>query len=221
MALLNNKNWTSEALSLKDGVLKTNGALVSMQAPANWTAGKTSKTTQPGLPDQTILFCKKDKEGSNTSLGIFFSGMPADDDDGRLRRKEVFDRQINMPKGSAEAKKFQAEEGALRNTTQLGYLLISTAPHAVQTQEADCLSFKTTEFKGMRAAIIECENEKYNFKSIEICIDVSGNGQVLYSLYYKSSIADFAEDFALAQEAFQSTIWRTDFDPTVNLDVVD
>lgn len=221
MALLgNSNNWTSKALTLKDGVLRTNGALVSMNVPDNWTVIKGSKWNQPGIPEQTLLVCKKNKEGSKTSLGVFCSGMPPDEDDGRILRREIFDKQINMTKGSAEATKFQANEGALRNTTQLGYLLISTAPHAVHTEEKGCLSFRTVEFKGMKAAIIESELKNLNLKSIEYCIDVSGTGQVLYSLYYKSSIADFAEDLALAQATFESTIWRTDFDPAINLDAV-
>jgi hypothetical protein len=152
---------------------------------------------------------------------VFNSGFPPDEGDGRRLRKEVFEKEINMTKGSAAATKFQAADGALSNTTQLGYLLLSTAPHGVHTEEASCISFKTAEFKGMKAAIIECELEKLDLKSIEYCIDVSGNGQVLYSLYYKASIADFAEDLALAQAAFESTVWRTDFDPTVNLEAID
>ncbi len=221
MALVGNINWKSKALTLKDGVLRTNGALVSMNVPDTWTAAKSSKRFQPGIPEQTLLSCKKNKDGSKTSIGVFWSAFPLDEFDGRVLRKEVFEKQIHMTKGSPEATKLQSENGAFSNTTQLNYLLISTGPHAVPTEEASCLSFKTAEFKGMKVAIIECESEKLNLKSIEYCVDVSGNGQVLYLLYYKASVADFAEDFTFAQAAFESTIWRTDFDPTVDLDAID
>ncbi len=37
----------------------------------------------------------------------------------------------------------------------------------------------------------------------------------------KHVVLEGAEDLALAQAAFESTVWRTDFDPTVNLEAID
>ncbi len=219
MALLDNSKPTSQEISLKNGVLRTNGALAHIQAPSNWLARFSSKRIQPGMPNETFFFFKKD-ESSKTSIGVYFSGIIADEFDGNLLKQEIFDQKIDMTKGSPEATRYKAAEGAYRNTTNLTYALISTAPHAVHTQESDCLSFRTTEFKGMKAAVIECENAQFDTRSLEYCIDVLGNGQVIYSLYYRAPIANFAEQSSLAQETFESTIWRTDFNPTVNLDAV-
>lgn len=220
MALLDNSQTGVQDLVLKNGLLKTNGALVSMQVPPNWIARVATKVSQPGWPDQTRFFFKEGEE-SKSGIGLFFSGIVHEDFDGNVKRKKIFEQQLDLQKGSREALEKQATEGHLRNITRLGYALLSTSPHAITSEEEDCLLFRTTEFAGMKAAMIGVESQRYAGKSIEYCIDVLGNGTVIYSLYCYAPPESFSELLPIAQEVFQSTKWRSDFDPTVNLAAVD
>lgn len=43
---------------------------------------------------------------------------------------------------------------------------------------------------------------------------------VVYIIYYRAPIDVFAKHVDTAVEIFKTSVWRTDFDPTVNLDVV-
>lgn len=61
MALLDNNPGTSRELDVTDGVLKTNGALVSIAVPSDWTASINSKFNHPDYPNRTsIKLSKKD-----------------------------------------------------------------------------------------------------------------------------------------------------------------
>ncbi len=220
MALLNNSNRITKELSLHDGVLKTNGALVSMQISAGWAASMSAKSIHPGLPSETFITFKKDPS-SKTSFGIFFSGQILEEFDGQLRKEELFDRAVNLKAGSAEATRLVETEGALANVTHLRNALLSAGRHAVQSEEKDCLAVKTSDFNGLKAAIFEFQNERTGTKAVEYCLDVLGNGTVVYSLYYRAPIETFADEMDAAISAFRSTIWRQDFDPMKNLEPVD
>lgn len=220
MALPDNRNPTSRELSLEDNVLKTNGALVSIQAPPGWSASITSKKTQPGLPPETFFILSK-SENSKTSIGIYFSGIIYDEVDGRLRKEQLFDTDLNMKAGSTEASRPVGGEGALAGISQICHALLAAGDHAVQFDEKHCRAVKSTQFNGMKSVIFEFENNRTGTKTFEYCIDILGNGQVVYSLYYRAAIDDFSEDIDTAIKTFQSSVWRKDFDPMLPLDAVD
>ncbi len=219
MALLNDSSRTSKELSLENGVLKTNGALVSIKAPAGWTATKSSKTIQPAMLPETYFLFRKSPD-SKTSIGVYFSGMVLDDVEASVRKRKIFDNELRLKAGSPEATRFIAEEGALSKITELRNIIMSAAPHAVQSEEKYCLAVKSTDFNGLKSIIFEFQNETTGYKSIEYCLDVLGNGQVVYILYYRAAIDSFADDMDTAINSFRSSVWRSDFDPNIALDVV-
>ena len=87
MALLDNSQPDTNNLVLKNGVLRTNGALVSMQVTNNWIANVSTKSVHPTLPLQTRFFFKESEE-SKSGIGLFFSGIVHEDFDGNVLRKE-------------------------------------------------------------------------------------------------------------------------------------
>lgn len=220
MALLNDSSRTSKELSLKNGVLKTNGALVSIKVPDGWTGSKSSKTIQPTLPPETYFILRKAPD-SKTSIGVFFSGIVLDDVEAGMRKSKIFDNELRLKAGSPEATRFMAQEGALSKVTELRNAIMSAAPHAVQSDEKYCLAVMSTDFNGLKSIIFEFQNEATGTKSIEYCIDVLGNGQVIYILYYRAAIDVFADDMDAVLNSFRSSVWRKDFDPTVPLDAVE
>lgn len=102
----------------------------------------------------------------------------------------------------------------------MAYLLVAAGTHAVQSDEKYCRAIKSTEFNGLKSVIYEFDNESLGTKAVEYCLDVLGNGRVVYSLYYRAAINSFSEEMDAALNAFQSSQWRKDFDPAIPLDVV-
>jgi hypothetical protein len=109
-------------------------------------------------------------------------------------------------------------EGALANISHMRNLLLAAGDHAVQSDEKYCRAIKSTEFNGMKSVIFEFENESTGTKTFEYCIDVLGNGQVVYALYYRAPIGSFADEIDTALNTFESSVWRKDFDPFVALE---
>lgn len=219
MALLGNSRGTSKPITLNDGLLKTNGALVSIKVPSDWTASIYSKAIHPDLPKETsITLAKPDTE---VSIGIFFSGIVHDASDGRIRKRIVFDKDISMRASDNEAKQPAATEGALSRISRLQHVLLTAAPHPVMSNEKFCLGVNSTEFSGFKAVMFEFENPDLDSKTIEYCLDVFGDGKVVYMLYYLAPIDIFAKHVDMAVEIFKTSVWRTDFDPMVTLDVVE
>ncbi|MCA9803720.1 MAG: hypothetical protein KC777_17235 [Cyanobacteria bacterium HKST-UBA02] len=218
MALLGNARPHSKAISLDDGVLRTNGGLVSMKAPPGWTASMTIRKIYPGAPQETFFFLSKGG-GSKTSIGLFFSGIYFDEVDGRLQKEELFDSDIDLVAGSAEATKLIGGDGMLAEVSWMGKYLLSV-DHAVQSYEKYCRAIKSTTFKGLKSVIFEFENVDLGRKTIEYCIDVLGNGRILYSLFYTSSREFYAENLDTAVSALETSVWTTEFDPSLELNVV-
>lgn len=220
MALLDNRQQASKDLELKDGVLRTNGALISMKVPEGWSGIMTSASNSPYFPPETLFLLVKG-EGLKVSIGLYFSGVIDEEFEGNLRQEELFDRQINMKAGSPEATQLIGGEGALANETKMQDLILSVGRHPVESKEKYCRAIATTEFKGLKSAIFEFQDDNTGTKAIEYCIDVRGNGQVVYILYYRAPIETFDANMDTAVSAFQSSVWTKDFDPSIPLDVVE
>ena len=219
MALLDNSSSVAKDLSLSDGVLRTNGALVSIQAPSGWTASMSAKATQPGLPPETFFILGKGA-GTKISIGIYFSGMIYEEVDGRIRKEKLFDPEIELMAGSADASSLIGGEGLLANVSQLRNYLLTAGQHAVQSNEKYCRGIKSSVLSGLKSVIFEFQNEDTGARTIEYCIDVLGNGQVVYSLYYRAPIGSFGDEKDTAVKTFNSSVWRKDFDPFVALEAI-
>lgn len=218
MALLDNKNPTTKQVALKDGVLKTTGALVSMKVPDGWSA-LMSTASNPGFPPETWIVLVNSEE-NDVEIGLYFFGLTYEEIDGQFRREELFDKHVNMKAGTNEAKELVGGEGALSDETKMQDLILAAGRHAFENDEDDCRAIKTTHFNGLSSVIYEFENLSAKTRAIEYCIDVLGNGRVVYSLYYSAPIDAFAKNMDTAINAFQSSVWRKDFDPMVPLDVI-
>lgn len=220
MALLDNRDLASRELALKDGVLKTDGALVSMSVPNGWSAKMLTSGNPPGMPPETLIILKK-SDGLKISIGVYFSGVVYEEIDGRIRKESLFDQQISMKAGTPEATSLIGGEGALASETKMQVLLLQAGRHGVQSDEAYCRAIKTTEFNGLKCVIYEFQNESTGTRAIEYCIDVLGNGCIVYALYYRAPIETFAENMDTAVEVFKSSVWRKDFDPYKAIEIVD
>lgn len=66
-------------------------------------------------------------------------------------------------------------------------------------------------------ALLSSNNEE----SIEYCIDVQGDGRVVYFLYYLAPIDAFDAGVDDAVSTFQTSVWRTDFDPMTRLEAIE
>ncbi len=220
MALLDNKNPTTKQVALKNGVLQTNGALVSMDVPSGWSASQSSNKIVPSFPPETLIDLK-DADGLDFSIGIYFSGIVDDEIDGEIRKENLFDREITMTAGTPEATQLIGGEGELANDTKMLFYILSAGRHAVQSEEKYCRAIKSTDFNGLRSVMYEFENDSDSSRTIEYCIDVLGNGRVVYILYYHAAIEKFKQFMDIAVSAFQSSVWRQDFDPFVPLEVVE
>lgn len=220
MALLDNRDMASRELALKGGVLKTNGALVSMNVPSGWSAKMLTAGNPPGLPPETLIILKK-SDGLKISIGVYFSGVVYEEIDGRIRKENLFDQQISMKAGTPESTALTGGEGALANETKMQVLILQAGRHGVQSDEEYCRAIKTTDFNGLKCVIYEFQNERSGTRAIEYCIDVLGNGRIIYALYYRAPIETFAENMDTAVEAFKSSIWRKDFDPYKAIEIVD
>ncbi|PZM86188.1 MAG: hypothetical protein DKT66_01985 [Candidatus Melainabacteria bacterium] len=219
MALLGNREPTSKDLQLSDGVLRTTGALVSMKVPDGWSASM-STASNPGFPPETLIDLN-DSDGLGLSIGLYFSGLIDDEIDGEIRKENLFEREIMMKAGTPEATQLIGGEGALANDTKMLFYILSAGRHAVQSDEKYCRAIKSTDFNGLRSVMYEFENESDSTRTIEYCIDVLGNGRVVYILYYHAPIETFMQNMDTAVSAFQSSVWRKDFDPMIPLDVVE
>lgn len=219
MALLDNKLPTTSQLTLKNGLLKTNGALVSMSVPTGWSAHKSALTLVPGFPPETI-FVLKNGEVQGVSIGLYFSGIVDEEIDGQIRKKDLFDKSINLKAGTPEARQLVVRGGAHAKETQMQDLLFAAGRHIVDSDEKYCRAIKSTDFNGLKSVIFEFENDNAHAKTVEYCIDVLGTGRVVYILYYRAPIETFAKNMDTAVSTFQSTVWRKDFDPMIPLDVV-
>jgi hypothetical protein len=220
MALLDNKNPTTKQVALKNGVLQTNGALVSIDFPSGWSASQSSKSNGPGFPPETI-FVLKNGEVPGVSIGLYFSGIVDKEIDGQIRKKDLFDKSINLKAGTPEARQLVGRGGANAKETQMQDLLFAAGRHIVDSDEKYCRAIKSTDFNGLKSVIFEFENDNAHAKTVEYCIDVLGTGRVIYILYYRAPIETFAENMDTAVSTFRSTVWRKDFDPMIPLDVVE
>lgn len=220
MALLDSRNLTSKELVPKNGLLKTNGALTKMNVPDGWSAKMITSANPPGLPPETVILLKKE-DGLKVSIGLYFSGMTYEVEDGLIRKSKLFDEQISIKAGTPEACKLIGGEGAHANKTQTQLYLLRAGRHGVESDEKYCRAIQTTDFHGLQSVIYEFENDSRKTKTVEYCIDVLGNGRVVYSLYYSAPIDAFAQNMDTAINAFQSSEWRKDFDSAIPLDVID
>lgn len=137
-----------------------------------------------------------------------------------MRKQDLFDKDFSMRASDIEAQSPSPISGPMSRISNLQDLILEAAPHPVQSTEKYCLGVKSTEFSGFKAVMFEFENPDQNSKTIEYCLDVFGDGKVVYIIYYRAPIDVFAEHVDTAVEIFKTSVWRTDFDPTVNLDVV-
>lgn len=220
MALLDNRHRATKSLELKDGVLRTNGALVSMKVPEGWSGTMLTASNPSYFPPEALIILTKGDE-LKVSIGLYFSGVIDEEFDGNLRKEELFDRQINMKAGTPEATQLIGGEGALANETKMQDLILSVGRHAVESKEKYCHAIQTTDFKGLRSAIFEFRNKSSETIEVEYCIDVLGNGRVVYILYYRAPMDSFSDNLDTAVSAFQSSEWRKEFDPAIPLDVID
>lgn len=218
MALLGNREPTSKDLQLSDGVLRTTGALVSMKVPDGWSASM-STASNPGFPPETWIVLLNGEE-NDVEIGLYFFGLTYEEIDGQFRREKLFDKNVSMKAGTSEANELVGGEGALADETKMQDLILAAGRHAFENDEDDCRAIKTTDFNGLSSVIYEFENLSAKTRAIEYCIDVLGNGRVVYSLYYTAPIDVFAKNMDTAINAFQSSEWRKDFDPAIPLDVV-
>lgn len=220
MALLSSNNKESKKLMLENGILKTNGALVSIRPPDGWYASMTSTFVHPELPRETY-FLFKESPDSKKVTGVYFAGEVLDDSDARFRQEHIFSQPLSFKAGSAEAKKFVAETGPLRTVTHLGHVIMQASPHPVPSDERYCLAAISTEFKELKCVMFEFLNEDLGTKTIEYCIDALGNARVLYFLYYRAPIDSFDAGVDDAVSTFQTSVWRTDFDPMTRLEAIE
>lgn len=220
MAIIGNSQPTVVDVSIKDGLLKTNGALVSMQVPAAWIAKKSTKVVNPQLPSQTRFFFKENAD-ANCRMGLFFSGIVNEETDGRLLREDIFAKDWHCAAGTPEARMAHEVEGPFSNESRLTHAYARTGPHAVIGSSEDCLSICATEFKGMRTIIIESNDTLNNTRDIAYYIDVLNNGTVIYALYAAIPTEEYALKIDAIKQLFETSVWRTDFDPMVNLDLVE
>ncbi|HNB20866.1 MAG TPA: hypothetical protein PKZ32_00515 [Candidatus Melainabacteria bacterium] len=219
MALLDNSQGTTRELVLKDGVLRTDGAVASITAPRDWTASMWSKSVHPQMPRQiSITLSKPD---SKVAVGIFFSGEVLEEYEARQRQQNLFDHDVSMRASSSQAKQPMAESGIRSKTSKLQDLIFLAAPHPVPSSEKYCLGLQSTEFNGMKSVMFEFENADLGSKTIEYCIDVNGDGRVIYILYFTAPKDSFPEHMDTAVEIFKSTVWRKDFDPLKTIEIVD
>lgn len=219
MALRSSNNEESKKLMLENDNLKTNGALVSIQPPSGWYVSTTSKLVHPDLPKETF-FLFKDAAESKSVIGVYFSGIVLDDANAFARKEHIFSEPLSLKSGTEEAKKPVSETGPRRRITQLGHVIMRAVPHPVLSDEKYCLAAISTEFKDMKCVMFEFLNEDLGTKTVEYCIDVLGDGRVVYFLYYLAPINAFAEGIDHAVNTFKTSVWRTDFDPMVSLDVI-
>lgn len=219
MALLDNREPVSKELTLTDGVLRTNGALVSMRVPEGWSAKLMASKNVPGLPPETLIMLIQG-EGLKTSIGLYFSGMIDEEFEGKVRTDELFDQEIDLKAGTPEANKLIGGTGVMANETHLRYYIVAAGKHAVQSDEKYCRGIRSTEFNGLKSVIYEFQNDSTGTRTVEYCLDVLGNGQIIYFLYYRAPIETFSKSMDIAVDAFKTSKWRKDFDPAVPLDVV-
>lgn len=220
MALLSSNNKESKKLMLENGILKTNGALVSIQPPTGLYASTTSKPVHPDLPKETF-FLFKDAAESKSVIGVYFSGVVLDDANAFARKEHIFSEPLNLKSGTEEAKKPVSETGPRRRVTQLGHVIMRAAPHPVLSDEKYCLAAVSTDFKEMKCIMFEFLNEDFGTKTIEYCIDVLGDGRVVYFLYYIAPIDSFTAGIDDAVHTFQTSVWRKDFDPMAKLEAIE
>lgn len=156
---------------------------------------------------------------SKVSVGIYFSGEILKGHEGLQRKKHLFDKDVTMRASSSEAKEPAAESGMLSRISTMDDVIMEAAPHAVQSDEGFCLGIRSTNFKGFKTVIFEFENSDIGRRTIEYCMDVFGNGEMIHILFYSAPIESFAENMDAAVDIFNTTVWRTDFDPYKNIEV--
>lgn len=216
MALLNNSNQESRVLQLDKGVLKTNAAVASVQAPIGWTVRMFSKLKHPALPKETFfLFEKEDAPGA--LIGIYFSGLVLEEENARVRRKTLFDTKWNLRAGTKEADEVDETLPALTPTSKLEHIETVSGPHAVRSDNRKCVGVKSTELKGLAALMFEFQNTSTSARTIEYCVDVRGTGEALYCFYYSAPKDLFDELMNTAIQTFNSIVWRKDFDVQTNI----
>lgn len=215
MALVGNSRPHTVPVELKDQLLKTNGALVSMKGPPQWTCSQTTYFVG-GVCSTNYRF--RHPEGG-AIVGIYFGGIYDDEFDGNYRRKNVFDQSIDIKAGTPEADGMCAETGALRTVSRLQAALWDSASNARGPSREDCLSFRTGKFKDFPAVIIESQGKTW--KALDYRIDTLGDARLIYELYYSAATEKYETHLQIALDIFDSTIWRTDFDPESRLSLID
>lgn len=137
------------------------------------------------------------EELADVFMGVYFSGDCGDESLGRLRRSEIYDRTLQLRGDGKELR---------RAIVLAGRQLISHS-------SVNCRSFTTEDFNGRRAAKIEQEWLSTKQTSYQILVDAMGDGRIIYNLLYVAPTSVYAKFKEQAKASFETSLWRTDFDP--------
>lgn len=144
-------------------------------------------------------------EHDDVFMGVYFSGDCADKNLGNLRKKEVYDNKLQMSGDSNELR---------RATVLAGRQLIAHS-------EIHCNRFTTGEFNGRRAVMLEQEWLATKQTAYQVFVDTLGDGRIIYNLMFVAPKSVYSKYVEHARASFETSLWRTNFDPTAALKLID
>jgi hypothetical protein len=180
-------------------LFKTNGALERMHVFGAWRPVfiiNDSRRMNSVWGTETS-FLLPHLEHDDVFMGVYFSGDCGDENLGRLRRREIYDKSLNLAGDSKDVRRALALAGR----------------QLISHSQMRCSSFSTVDFNGKRAVTIEQEWLSTKQTAFQILVDTQGDGRIIYNLMFvapKSVYGNFVEH---AKASFETSLWRNDFDP--------
>jgi len=188
-------------------LFETNGALERMHVFGAWRPVfivNDSRRMNSVWGTETS-FLLPHSEHDDVFMGVYFSGDCGDENLGKLRRNEIYNRSLQLS-GDGDA---------------LTRAIVLAGRQLIAHCHIQCHSFTTTDFNGRRAAVVEQDWLSTKQKAYQIFVDTMGDGRIIYTLMYVAPSSIYAKFVEQAKASFETSLWRKEFDPHEGLRLLD
>lgn len=180
-------------------LFKTNGALERMHVFGAWRPvfivnDSRRMNTVWGTETSFLL---PHRESDEAFMGVYFSGDCGDENLGNLRRREIYDRSLQLSGSGTEVKR----------------AIVLAGRQLIAHSRFQCQTFSTVDFNGRRAVIAEQEWLSTKQKAYQLFVDTMGDGRIIYNLIYVAPSGIYSRFLEQAKASFETSLWRTAFDP--------